>query len=757
MNQLPNPQTATTARRPLNLGIRGKVTIPYLVLTFAVAFVGVFIVTNYVTDSFAERFANQLQEAAQVAGDGFVGIEQSHLDMWRILAATEGMQDAVAARDLSTIRGLVDGPARSRSVDSVWVVEPQGNVLVEPQGNVLVGLDRTTNGDYAETNNFPFGEFGPLESVLEGKSDEFGDKFAGIQIRSGQPYLVTAGPLKDGGKLLGAIVIGTRLEEALRSIEQQAAADVSAYDTNGNLLGTTLPGEGGLPGCNQLTPDRISKIVSRAAAGEYESDDLPPGCAPHRLLYAPLQIRQSVIGAYSVGLLSDFIFLRGADSRLRFALLFTAMALAVVAFGFLVSRRLIAPVLQLVRTSQAVASGDLSQRTGLTGGDEIGLLANTFDDMTYKLQERTRDLELLLQAHREEAFKIRAILASIADGVLVLDAQGRIIMLNAAAEHILGDLSADFKAGLFREQPIDPIEPQPESMALIESAEKRRFELNNRTISTHAAPVIMPDGHQLGTVIVLRDITREAEIDRLKDHFIEQTSHELRTPLTAVKGYSDLMLQTGSGEIPEKYMEFLNIINRHADSLVSMITDLLDISQMEAGAINLRRERIDLNELVDVTLSEWRKRFAEKELALAVNLAPEPVAIAGDRRRLNWAIRQLVSNAYHYTEPGGRVTVSVAGNADVVSISVQDTGIGITPEDQKFLFTRFFRSTTRVHSNERGVGLGLYIVKAVAEAHHGKVEVHSVVGEGSTFRLLLPIEEVDDELPVVKMPQDTRT
>ena len=754
MNQLPNPETATTARRTLNLGIRGKVTIPYLVLTFAVAFVGVFIVTRYVTDSFAERFANQLKEAARVAGDGFVGIEQSHLDMWRILAATEGVQDAVTARDLSTIRALVDGPARSRSVDSVWVVDPQAIVLV--------GLDRTPNGDYAETNNFPFGEFGPLERALRGESDEFGDKFAGIQFRSGQPYLVTAGPLEDGGKLFGAILIGTRLDRALRSIDQQAAASISTYDTNGDLLGTTLPGEGGPPGHNRLTPDQINEIVSRAAADDnqagprYLSGDLQHGSALYRLLYAPLRIRQSVIGAYSVGLPSDFLFLTSANSRLLFAFIFTAMVLAVVVVGFLVSRRLIAPVLQLVRTSQAVASGDLSQRTGLSGGDEIGLLANTFDDMTYKLQERTRDLELLLQAHREEAFKIRAILASIADGVLVLDPQGRIIMMNAAAEHILGDLSADFKAGLFREQPIDPIEPQPESMALIESAEKRRFELNNRTISTHAAPVIMPEGHQLGTVIVLRDITHEAEIDRLKDHFIEQTSHELRTPLTAIKGYSDLMLQTSSGEIPEKYMEFLNTINRHADSLVSMITDLLDISQMEAGAMSLRRERIDLNELVDVALSEWRKRFAEKELALEVNLAPEPVAITGDRRRLNWAIRQLVSNAYHYTESGGRVTVSVAGDADVVSISVQDTGIGITPEDQKFLFTRFFRSTTRVHSNERGVGLGLYIVKAVAEAHRGKVEVRSVVGEGSTFRLLLPIEEDDDEPPVVNMLNDTR-
>ena len=755
MNQLHSPETAIKARRPLNLGIRGKITVPYLVLTFAVASVGVFIVTRFVTDSFAERFANQLLEAAEVAGGGFLSVEASQLELWRALAATEGILDAVEARDTAEILSRIRGQTENTSADGVWVVDAQGAILA--------GLDRLPSGDYDEIQNIPFGEFEPLQRVLRGERDEFGDKFAGIQIRSGQPYIVTVGPLTDGDKLLGAIAIGTKMERALAAIKEQAAASVSAYDTNGDLLGTTLPGETAPADRYRLSQALVEEVISRAAGeGErtdpqYLSDDLQHASQSYRLMYAPLQIRNRIIGVYSVGLPSDFLFITSANSRLLFTFIFTVMVMAVVVVGLLVSRRLVAPVLQLVRTSQAVAAGDLNQRTGLSGGDEIGLLANTFDDMTYKLQERTRDLEVLLQVHREEAFKTRAILASIADGVLVLDPQGRILMINAAAEHILGDLSTDFRAGLFREQPIDRIEPQPESLTLIESAEMRRFELNNRTISTHAAPVITPDGHPLGTVIVLRDITREAEIDRLKDHFIEQVSHELRTPLTAVKGYSDLMLQTGSGEIPEPYMDFLKTINRHADSLVDMITELLDISQMEAGAINLRVERVDLNELVDVVLTEWRRRFADKELALEVNLAPDSPAIVGDRRRLHWAIKQLVSNAYHYTEPGGRVTVSTSGDTGSVAVSVQDTGIGITPEDRKFLFTRFFRSTTRVHSNERGVGLGLYIVKAVAEAHRGTVEVDSVVGEGSTFRLLLPTQEAGGEPPVVHMLKDAQT
>ena len=138
-------------------------------------------------------------------------------------------------------------------------------------------------------------------------------------------------------------------------------------------------------------------------------------------------------------------------------------------------------------------------------------------------------------------------------------------------------------------------------------------------------------------------------------------------------------------------------------------------------------------------------------MALDTTLSPNAASVTADRKRLGWAIRQLVSNAYHYTEPGGRVSVAVGNTPDGVTVTVRDTGIGITPEDQKYLFTRFFRSTSRVHSNERGVGLGLYIVKAVAEAHRGQIEFESEVGQGSTFRLCLPTEEMDSELPLTPM------
>ncbi len=752
MNQLPNPARRLPIPSQLSLGIRGKITLPYLILSLAVALVGVFIVTYFVVDSLEERFANQLTEAGRVAADGIVRIEGNHLDLWRILAATRGLPEAMRGGEPSEIRDLILGAAASRSADSVWVIDTRSIVLV--------ALDRTPGGDYAETFNVPIADWEPLNRVLRGERDQFGDKFSGLLVQTGQPYIFTVGPVKQGSAISGAVIVGTRLDNALRQMDEQAVARVSAYDLTGSRLGSTLPSlETGQPDENRLTPDEVNQIISRAfptdvgTLPEVFRKQLQRGSVEYRLAYGPLQIRQSVVGVYAVALPSDFIFLRSASSRLVFAAIFSVMVIAVLVVGLSISRRLIAPILRLASTSQAVAAGDLSQRTGLSGSDEIGRLASTFDNMTHKLQERTRDLELLLQAHREEAFKTRAILSSIADGVLVLDPHGRIIMLNSAAERILGDMTLDFQAGLLREQPATS---SPDEAVPLTASEVRRFEINERTISAHAAPVITNDGQQLGTVVALRDVTREAEIDRLKDSFIEQVSHELRTPLTAVKGYTDLMLHTAGGQLSEKYMDFLGIINRHADSLIAMITELLDISQIEAGAMSLRLERIDLNELVEMTLEEWRERIATKGLALEVVSDPQSATVTGDRRRLGWAIKQLVSNAYNYTDPGGRIQIGVSSDIDQAIVTVSDTGIGITPEDQKYLFTRFFRSTTRVHSNERGVGLGLYIVRAVAQAHRGKVDVRSTAGQGSTFRLCLPIGEAAGEPPIVHMLQDQR-
>jgi signal transduction histidine kinase len=279
-------------------------------------------------------------------------------------------------------------------------------------------------------------------------------------------------------------------------------------------------------------------------------------------------------------------------------------------------------------------------------------------------------------------------------------------------------------------------DPRPDRWLL----ERRRFEVGNRVISFRSAAAQTDDGKPMGTVIVLRDVTAEVEAERFKDSFITHVSHELRTPLTAIKGYSDLLL-AGAGEaLNEDQVAFLKTIDRQTDSLMRMINALLDFSEMEAwGRLGLRQHPVRLYSLIEKVGEEQRPLVEGKGLTFQVeaptNLAPVNV----DVKRLHWAITNLVRNAWQHTSAGGNVTLRLSERDAQVIIDVIDTGKGIASEDQKQLFDRIYHTTSTTEGETRGLGLGLYVTRAIVEAHGGKIKVVSEKGIGSRFSVLLPV------------------
>jgi len=239
---------------------------------------------------------------------------------------------------------------------------------------------------------------------------------------------------------------------------------------------------------------------------------------------------------------------------------------------------------------------------------------------------------------------------------------------------------------------------------------------------------------------VLRDVTAEAEADRLKDAFIAHVSHELRTPLTAIKGYITLLLKFTRGALTDEQARFLETINRHTDNLIGMINTLLDFSEMEAGGrLRIQPRPSDLSHLINEIAQEWWPEMQEKGLTLRVEIAKDLPLVEADTQRLRWAVINLVRNAWQYTPPGGEVTLRLSRQENYVALEVADTGIGIPARLKAQLFDRFFRLTNQADDEVRGLGLGLYVARAIVEAHDGEIQVESEEGVGSTFRILLPI------------------
>jgi len=446
------------------------------------------------------------------------------------------------------------------------------------------------------------------------------------------------------------------------------------------------------------------------------------------MAFGPLQIRETWLGIFSVTLPSSFIVQKAATSRFQFGVIFTLAMVLVFVIGYLISQRIIMPIIRLVQTSRAVAAGNLEQQTGIRRGDEIGVLASSFDQMTRSLRERTRELE-------EAASKIRAILESIADGVIVEDQNGQIIMMNPAAERILGDLSEGFPAHPIRELPaLWAQDASPNGVG------NRRFEAGGKVISAGEAPVVTRGGIELGKVMVFRDITREVEVDRLKDEFIENVSHELRTPLTSIKGYSELLMLTAQDRLDEQQRKSLNYISQRSSQLVTMIGELLDMTDIAAGTLGLDLAPTSLKDLILEVMDFWRERIEEKHLSADVRLPPDLPPVWVDGNRVKRVLHNLISNACNYTAPGGTITVATYIDGDKVRVDVEDTGFGISEADQSRLFTRFFRARDVPHDEVRGAGLGLYMARALIEAHGERIWLErSKLGEASVFSFTLPV------------------
>lgn len=373
------------------------------------------------------------------------------------------------------------------------------------------------------------------------------------------------------------------------------------------------------------------------------------------------------------------------------------------------------------------------------------------------IRDQAERLGIMLRSQQTEAAKSQAILESVADGVMVSDQAGEIILFNAAAERILGlrrdevlgRPSKDL-AGLYGPNAerwtraisalsADPRQEQGEVVA-------EQIELGDRVVSVSVSPVI--NGMEyLGLVYVIRDITREVLADRVKTQFVANVSHELRTPLTVIKGYADLLLLGRAGDISGPTRDYIERVKRHADRLSVLVNDLLDISLIEQGTVELTLREVDLRELISEVINIMRIRMENeaRDVNYITEFPEDLPSIEADQGRMLQVMTNLLANGYQYTEDGGSVTIRARMENEGVHMDVIDTGIGIPDSDRPHVFDRFFRGEHPLIMRAAGTGLGLSIVNTLITMHHGWVTFESETGKGTTFSLWLPLRQPEPE------------
>ncbi len=367
-------------------------------------------------------------------------------------------------------------------------------------------------------------------------------------------------------------------------------------------------------------------------------------------------------------------------------------------------------------------------------------------ELDHRVAERTRDLGEALIRVQAESGKNQAILESIADGVIVFDEHGQATVANPAIGHLL-DLGPDQILGHEMEAlmagAVNAAERETLATLLRDTTQRHpnlRLQWAKKTLSASFAPVRAGDDTHSGTVGVFRDFTREAELDRMKSVFVSMVSHELRTPLNAVLGYGEMLSEHVYGPLSEKQSNIIERLITNTKRLLSLVGDLLDRTQMEAGQLSLRNVVFSPAALVDDMSAAVSEIARAKALELTTYVADDvPDQLRGDPQRLTQILINLVGNAIKFTDRG-KISVRITRpDASHWALEVSDTGTGIPLEEQPYIFDWFRQvdsSATRQHA---GVGLGLSIVKQLVMLMQGEVKLKSQVGQGSTFTILLPL------------------
>ncbi|WP_373768609.1 cell wall metabolism sensor histidine kinase WalK [Jeotgalibaca porci] len=417
-----------------------------------------------------------------------------------------------------------------------------------------------------------------------------------------------------------------------------------------------------------------------------------------------------------------------------------------IILAIIISQGISKPIAEMRTKTLAIAQGDYSGRIRIYGNDELGQLADTINDLSTKVKEAQETTE-------SERQRLDSVLKHMSDGVIATDRRGKIIIVNNRAVDLLGldreevvgksimkvlDLSKEFTFRQLLETNEDLILHVDEGEGKTDSILQGEFSVIQRDT-----------GFISGVVCVLTDITEQEKVEQERRNFVSNVSHELRTPLTSVKSYTE-SLQDGAWKDPDIAPQFLQVISTETERMIRMITDLLNLSRMDQGKLQLEREYVSMNDLFSHILDRFdmvlqSEAYRNKNYKIQRDLTQRTLWVDIDQDKVTQVIDNIMNNALKYSPDGGTITCRLMETHNSVVLSITDEGMGIPRKDLQHIFERFYRVDKARARSMGGTGLGLAISREVLMLHGGRIWATSVENKGSTFFISLPYESFEEE------------
>lgn len=556
---------------------------------------------------------------------------------------------------------------------------------------------------------------------------------AGLAALALPPHLTVA----------GAMVPHPDLQAIALDVSARAQSRVTIIGLDGTVLADSAVTENELKG---IENHRSRPEVAQALASGRGTDLRASQTTGQRTLYLALAAtpkgRTTPTAIVRLGLPLIAIEQQIAKLQRSLVIAFGVAFLIAVGLSIWLARSLTRPLSEMAGMAQRLATGTTGLRLTATTRDEVGLLADTLNQMTEQLETKIREVS-------EDRAQLLAMLTAMVEGVMVLDYRGTILQVNPALDRMFGLVGTDTRGRRYS----DVIRHD------------RLGELVSTVLSTrtdHGVEIVLqPSGrrlrveasvaggqreHEACAVLVFHDITAVRRLENIRKDFVANVSHELRTPLTSIKGYVEALLDGGNDD-PETTARFLDIILKQSDRLNLILEDLLQLSQIESGQVLFKQDPVQLRSVIDRTVAGIKPLADKKHHRLSIWLPEDVPPITGDEDRLVQVLTNLLDNAVKYTPEAGAITIAAhrlngeghdAAHPPMVEVTVTDTGIGIPEADRPRVFERFYRVDKARSRELGGTGLGLSIVKHIVEGHGGEVWVEGNEPHGSRFVVRLP-------------------
>jgi PAS domain S-box-containing protein len=729
----------TASRRSIAARVAASAAITLLLLVLVLSVALSAVISSSIQGEALNRLTGRARTEAQQASQSFA----SEVQTARYVAAFLVAQDKVALTRVGTpVQQPSDIEAISRDLGALNGLYPVGGLAyLLPSHQVIsaAGIDPSlvtvlAGNDLVQKTGCP-------------NLDKGSTLVVGRQMLAAATFPICP---QAGGGPVGIVLRTNPLDNGYLEIHRADDTTFSmALVANGALLATVGARPPGGP---------MASVATTAVAGDLATSKVSGSSL---LVAAPIQNNaKQTIGAIVVSAPTSSV--QSTRDRLFRALFVIALGGTLLALflAALVGDRITAGLRQLTLAARGIQRGDVGQRVGITGDDEVGELGAAFDSMAASIEEQTSALQAAADDETRLRNRLEAVVAGMGDALVAVDAQGRITDFNQAAEELTG-VSASDAIGWAVDEVVEVVNEDGTSMApRLVKPSPLRWGLLATVVqdSGSEVPVALsvgalrgPANEIAGSVLVLRDLRREREVERMKTEFLSRVGHELRTPLTGIMGYADILLRrTVEADRARLWHEEILVAAKRLLRIVEML-EFFALSG--AGRVLLRPEPLSVRGLVDGVVASWEDRLPAGH-TLTRRVARSTPPVLGDRRWLTLAIDELVDNAVKFSPEGGKVTVTAVpvgarrqavanGHPGSVEISVADRGKGMTAEEQAIAFGEFVQGDSSDTRRFGGLGLGLSLVQRVVEGHGGTVSCVSTPGRGSIFTVVLPAAPPD--------------